>query len=239
MVALGLAIGEGAGLLVLVSCETDFVSGNDQFKTFVNDVAEAGLAAGADSAESLAAAPMNGETVQDQLTQMIGRLGENMNWLLLSVSRLMPLLVTTTAVALLPWLAEPVRLKRCVRSPCVAAANPAPMSLDREGVPADILDKEREIIAASDEIQSKPEQIRPKIVEGKLNRFFKERVLLEQELLVGGDGEAVGMAQGQRSGHQRLPSHRRLIAFSINASLNTLGVRAEGVCVCGYTSTRW
>ena len=74
----------------------------------------------------------------------------------------------------------------------VAAASPEPISLDRDGVPADLVEKERAIIAESDEIKNKPEQIQPKIIEGKLGRFYKENVLLEQEMLVANeDGGSV------------------------------------------------
>lgn len=190
---LGLATSDGAGVLVMLSCETDFVSGNDTFKGFVQSVAEAALAAGCESLDDLGAVAMDGETVQDKLTEQIGRLGENMSFA--SFER-----VTADAVAgynhggRVATLVAGSGSAETLRSVAmhIAAANPAPIALDRDGVPSETVDKEREIIAASDEIQNKPEQIRPKIVEGKLNRFFKEYVLLEQEILVGGDGENVG-----------------------------------------------
>ena len=55
-----------------------------------------------------------------------------------------------------------------------------PRYLDREGVPAEVVEKEREIAEATAREEGKPEQALPKIVEGRLNGFFKEAVLLEQ-----------------------------------------------------------
>ena len=74
----------------------------------------------------------------------------------------------------------------------VASANPAPVALDRSSVDPAVVAKEREIIAATPDVQAKPEAMRPKIVEGKLGRFFKEQVLLEQEMLFDAEkGESV------------------------------------------------
>jgi len=74
----------------------------------------------------------------------------------------------------------------------VASANPAPVALDRGSVDPVLVEKEKEIIAATPEVQAKPEAMRPKIVEGKLGRFFKESVLLEQEMLIDAEkGESV------------------------------------------------
>ena len=74
----------------------------------------------------------------------------------------------------------------------VATANPAPVGLNRASVDPALVEKEKEIIAATPEVQAKPEAMRPKIVEGKLGRFFKESVLLEQEMLIDAEkGESV------------------------------------------------
>ena len=60
----------------------------------------------------------------------------------------------------------------------IAATNP--VSIDKEGIPSDLLDKEREIYATQAEESGKPEKVIEKIVEGKLNKFYKEACLLQQ-----------------------------------------------------------
>ncbi len=74
----------------------------------------------------------------------------------------------------------------------VASANPVPIALDRGSLDPALVKKEEEILLATPDVQAKPEAMRPKIVQGKLGRFFREQVLLEQELVVGGEkGESV------------------------------------------------
>lgn len=69
----------------------------------------------------------------------------------------------------------------------IAAANPSPMCIRREQVPADVVARERAIY--EQQVADKPEQIRAKIAEGKLNAFYKERVLLEQIWSMSDDGK--------------------------------------------------
>jgi elongation factor Ts len=69
----------------------------------------------------------------------------------------------------------------------IAAASPAPMCIRREQVPADVVARERAIY--EQQVADKPEQIRAKIAEGKLNAFYKERVLLEQVWTMSDDGK--------------------------------------------------
>jgi elongation factor Ts len=74
----------------------------------------------------------------------------------------------------------------------VASASPAPLALNRSAIDPQIVAKEREILLATPEVSAKPEAMRPKIVEGKLGRFYKEQVLLEQEMLLDAEkGESV------------------------------------------------
>lgn len=186
---LGMAIGDGAGVLLMLSCETDFVSGNEQFKEFVNRLAQVALDGAVTDLEALQQQQLDGQAVPEALAQAVQKLGENIQ--LAAIHRLTGEVVTGynhggRVAALVAGTGEAETLRNVAMH--VAAANPVPVSLDREGVPAELVDKERAIIAESPEIQSKPEQIRPKIVEGKMGRFYKEHVLLEQEMLVDSDG---------------------------------------------------
>ena len=62
----------------------------------------------------------------------------------------------------------------------VCASDPAPIAVGRDEVPEDVIERERTVLADTDEFSGKPENIRDKIIEGKINRFLKERCLLEQ-----------------------------------------------------------
>ena len=76
---LGIASEGGKGAVVLLSCETDFVSGNDMFKTFVADLAGVALATGVDTAEALAEQTIGDKKVSEAVVEKIQQLGENMS----------------------------------------------------------------------------------------------------------------------------------------------------------------
>jgi elongation factor Ts len=190
---LGLALGTGAGAIVLLGCQTDFVSGNDVFKDFVKSLAEAALAAGADSVETLKAAKLDGQTVAEVIPGKIQLIGENL--VLAKVAQLKGAVVVGynhggKIATLVSGTGDAAKLRMIALH--VASANPVPIALNRAGVDPAVVAKEEEILLATPELQAKPEAMRPKIVQGKLGRFFKEKVLLEQEMLLDAEkGESV------------------------------------------------
>lgn len=190
---LGMALADGKGLIVLLGCQTDFVSGNDVFKEYVKSMAEAGLAAGATDLDSLKAAKYSGATVVDSIPGKIQQIGENL--VLAKAVALTGAVVVGynhggKIATLVSGTGDAAKLRMIALH--VASANPAPISLDRAGVDPVVVAKEKEILLATPELMGKPEAMRPKIVEGKLGRFYKERVLLEQEMLLDNEkGETV------------------------------------------------
>jgi elongation factor Ts len=192
--AIGMAINGGAGALVLLGCETDFVAGNQAFKDFVAELAKAALASGATDVDGFNAAPFPGAaSVKEAVTALVLKLGENIK--VAAVSRLTGQVVAgynhAGKIATLVAGSGDAEVLRKVAMH-VASASPAPVALNREAVDPAVVAKEREILAATPDVQAKPEAMRPKIVEGKLGRFFKENVLLEQEMLLDAEkGESV------------------------------------------------
>lgn len=179
------ALGDGAAAAVLLGCETDFVGGNEGFQAAAKALAELALAAGAETVEALETLQIDGKTVPEFVSALVLKLGENIRIAQVVLVRAEVIAAYRHGhrlVSLVGGSGDPAALRTVAMH--VAAAAPAPIAIDRDGVPADLLAKERDIIAAQPDVQSKPEAIRPKIVEGKLGRFFKEHVLLEQEMLV-------------------------------------------------------
>jgi len=191
--ATGMAIGNGAGVIVLVGCQTDFVGKNDAFRAFVQSVADLALASGADSVDALNAQKLGGVALPDAVIAQIQKIGENIK--LVGVKRVAGAAVSGynhdgRIAAVVAGAGDVAKLKQVALH--VASANPAPVALNRAAVDPVLVEKEKEIIAATPEVQAKPEAMRPKIVEGKLGRFFKESVLLEQEMLFDAEkGESV------------------------------------------------
>jgi elongation factor Ts len=190
---LGLALGNGAGALVLLGCQTDFVSGNDVFKAFVKQLADTALASGADNVDALKAAKFEGATVTEAIASKIMSIGENLQ--ILKVAALKgPVVVGYNHVGrvatLVAGTGDAEKLRKIALH--TASAPIIPLALDRAGVDPALVKKEEEILLATPEVQSKPEAMRPKIIQGKLGRFFKENTLLEQEMLLDNEkGETV------------------------------------------------
>jgi elongation factor Ts len=165
------------GTMVAVGCETEPVSNNEEFLAFAKKVLETVEENGPGAEAEL----------EEERTQLVGKLGENV-------------VVTGTARfeavngGLIAAYAHPPRNKigvllqlrggseHLARKVAMHIAALKPSWIGREDVPEETVSQEREIYAGSDEVQSKPEQARDKIVEGMLNkRFFGANVLVDQE----------------------------------------------------------
>ncbi len=194
----GVAVDAGAGAIVEVNSETDFVARNDEFKGFVKRAAALALEAGGD-AEKLLALPHgeNGASVSDTLTALIAKIGENM-----SVRRAAALAVTPGVVATYVHNAAGPELGKIgvlvgLQSEANAAdlmalgkqiamhiAAAAPIALTAAHVPADVAERERAIFAEQARESGKPENIIAKMVEGRMKKFYQESVLLEQIFVI-------------------------------------------------------
>jgi len=174
--------------LIELNAETDFVVKNEKFVALADQVLDAVAAAGAGDAEAALAAPAEGGTVADLIAGAAGTMGEKI--VLRRVARVEGPKVTTylhrTAKDLPPSIgvvvatdeaAEPV-----AKDVAQHIAAMAPRWLTRDDVPADVVEKEREIAREVSIAEGKPEAALPKIVEGRLNGFFKDAVLVEQPL---------------------------------------------------------
>ena len=186
-VAYRLADDGSKGTMVAVGCETEPVSKNDEFQAFAQTVLDRVDAEGIEAAAAL----------DEERTALSAKLGENIS--VTGAARFEA--VDGAAIAAY---AHPPANKLGVlvqvrggegdfaRKLAMHIAASNPQWIGREDVPADAVTAEREIYANSDEVQSKPEQAREKIVEGMLNkRFFGANVLTEQEW-VHESGKTVG-----------------------------------------------
>ena len=172
--------------LIELNCETDFVAKNDQFQQLGADiVAHAAATKPSDAAELLASTLADGRTVQENIDATSAVLGEKFGLSKVVVfdgqtaaymHRRNPDLPPQVGV-LVEFSGDDVAAARQVGMQ-IAAMRPAYVT--REEVPADVVDNERRIAEATAREEGKPEQALPKIVEGRVNGFFKDVVLLEQ-----------------------------------------------------------
>lgn len=178
----------GVGYMVEVNSETDFVAKSDPFIEFGNNVLEAAIASGASTVEELNAASINGKTVEELTTDAGALLGEKV-----VVRRVARVQGETVAVYLhktskdLPaqvgvLLAVDGEGKDDVaHDVAVHIAAMSPKYLNSEAIPAADVDAEKRVAEETAAAEGKPEQIIPKIVEGKLKAFYKENTLLDQD----------------------------------------------------------
>ena len=174
------------GVLVEVNSETDFVAKNQKFIDFSNEVLAAAVASGAADLDALFAAPMGEGTVKDRLDAFaaiigeklqVGRIvrveGENVDLYLHQTNPDLPpqvgVFVVTDAAG-----------KSVAHDVAMHVAAYMPAYLDRDSVPADVLDKERATLEKITLEEGKPANIVPKIVEGRLNAFYKDNCLVDQ-----------------------------------------------------------
>jgi elongation factor Ts len=164
------------GTMVAVGCETEPVSNNDEFLAYAKKVLEAVEANGPGAEEGL----------EEERVELVSRIGENV----VVVGRARFEAVDGAVVEGYTHppankLGSLVHLRggspELARQVAMHVAASAPQWVNRDDVPAEVVTTEREIFANSDEVQSKPEQAREKIVEGMLGkRFFAAQVLAEQ-----------------------------------------------------------
>ncbi|WP_092948132.1 translation elongation factor Ts [Roseateles sp. YR242] len=187
------AVVGGAGAVIEVNCETDFVSKNDAFLAFVN--ALAGLVAEKNPAdvEALSALPLSqesfGPTVEDVRKGLIGKIGENMTIRRFkryaAGAKLTSYLHGTRIGVMVEFDGDEVAAKDVAMH--VAAMKPA--ALSSAEVPVELVEKERKIATEKAAESGKPADIVTKMVEGSVQKFLKEVSLLDQVFVKAADGK--------------------------------------------------
>lgn len=177
---------EGAATLIELVCETDFVAKNEKFGALAERVLEAVAAAGASNAEEALAAPAEGKTVADVITDEAAIIGERI--VLRKVVRIeapaTSVYLHQTSKDLPPQIGVVVGYEGDDEAAALSIARHIsfadPLYLSREDVPEADVEKEREIVTEISKNEGKPEAALPKIIEGRLTAFFKQVALNEQ-----------------------------------------------------------
>ena len=169
------------GAMVEVNCETDFVTKNDEFIALANSCAKLVAEHNPVDVAALLALPLDGKTVDEQRSALIGRIGENM-----SVRRFVRF---DTPVKLASYL-HGTRIGVMVefdaaddqvgKDVAMHVAAMKPVSLSADQVPADLIEKERSVASLKAAESGKPAEIVTKMVEGSITKFLKEVSLLDQ-----------------------------------------------------------
>ena len=184
----GLVASDGNALIELL-CETDFVAKNADFQALADAIAATANAGQLGDQAALSAASLpDGRTVSDAVAAMAGVIGEKIELGRVSVLPTpVALYLHRRASDLPPQVGVLVAYsgdEEAARGAAMQIAAMRPQYLTREDVPADVIENERRIAEATAKEEGKPEAALPKIVEGRVNGFFKDTVLLEQASVV-------------------------------------------------------
>ena len=177
------------GIMVEVNCETDFVARNDEFSTFAETVAEQLLrSAPVDLAALLALKDGGGRSMAQTLTELTGKIGEKMAIRRFAVlksetGRIVAYVHPGARLGVLVELSGNGRTRRIGRDVAMQVAALDPVAAFRSQVPQAVQEKEMDIAREAARNEGKPEHILHTIAKGKLERYFKDHVLVEQPFI--------------------------------------------------------
>jgi len=188
------------GAMVELNSETDFVSRNSEFQEFASKLSAIAVSNDGDLDRILNSNMENGETVSANLTQLILTIGENMmvrRSVALSVSQGIVATYVHNAVAdnlggigVLVGLqssGDADKLNEIGRKVAMHIAATSPLSLSVDDLDADEVERERSVLIDQARESGKPENIIEKMVDGRINKFFSEVVLLKQSFVMDPD----------------------------------------------------
>ncbi|MEY3889223.1 MAG: hypothetical protein RI931_345 [Actinomycetota bacterium] len=177
----------GTGYLIELACETDFVAKAEKFIALADKIADAIAAAGATDLAAALAAPLNGSTVSDVINDEAAIMGEKVE--LRRVASIKDAAIDAylhrTSKDLPPQVGVLVAYSGAdaatAHDVAVHIAAFSPSVLTRDEIAAETVATERRIAEETARNEGKPEAAMPKIIEGRVNGYFKENVLLEQD----------------------------------------------------------
>ncbi|QLQ10368.1 MAG: elongation factor Ts [Nocardioidaceae bacterium] len=178
-------VASSGGALVQINSETDFVAKNEDFIAAAQQIAEAADAAKPADLDALKALRLDGSTVGEVVEGLAVKIGEKIELgAVAAFDGATTVYLHRRAADLPPAIGVLVEYEGDAEAARAVAQQAAAMKaqyLTREEVPTDIVERERRLAEEKSREEGKPEAALPKIVEGRVNAFFKDVVLLEQE----------------------------------------------------------
>ncbi|MDR1172727.1 MAG: translation elongation factor Ts [Bacteroidales bacterium] len=178
------------GVLAVLSCETDFVAKGADFIKFTEDVSDAALKSGAADLDAVKQLTVNGISVAEGVNEKVAVIGEKVDLTFfdsMEAAEVIAYIHPGNKLACLVGFNKKVSDPQVGRDIAMQVAAMSPIAVDRESVPADVVAKEWEI--ATDQTKNDPKNAgRPaemieKIAQGRLEKFFKEMTLINQDFI--------------------------------------------------------
>lgn len=173
-------------VLVTLNCETDFVAKNQEFTDFASNLTDLALNNKPADLEAFYALPFQTSNVRDEITTLVGKIGEKIEAQYEQIEA--PFVVAYNhpgnRLATIVGFSKVVNnIEGIAKDVAMQAAAMAPVALDKDDVDARTLERELEIGKEQARAEGKPEEMIEKIALGKLNKFYKDSTLLNQEFI--------------------------------------------------------
>jgi elongation factor Ts len=194
-----------SGVIIQLSCETDFVAKNEDFVKFASAIADLALQNKPKDVEALKALPFDGATLGERITDQVGKIGEKIDvvrYELMEGDNIVAYIHGANRLGVLVSLSSTANDANAVAGKDVAMQIAAmnPVALDKDDVDPTVVKREIEIGMEQARAEGKPEAMLEKIAQGKLGKFYKESTLLNQEFVKDGSKTIAQMLDGVEKG---------------------------------------
>jgi elongation factor Ts len=171
------------GAIIVLNSETDFVAKNESFVELAKTILDKALEKDPADLGELRLLEINGTRVSDKIMEQVGIIGEKIevSWYeKIEAAQVVPYIHPGNKLATLVGLNKKVELQ-VGRDVAMQVAAMSPVAVDKGDIPQEVIDKEIEIGKEQARLEGKPEAILEKIAMGKLNKFYQENTLLNQD----------------------------------------------------------
>lgn len=174
-----------SGVVIKLSCETDFVAKNDDFVAFANQIADVALSNRPASVEDLLKLQVDGKTIEQAIIDNIGKIGEKIEvaaYETVDAEGVVSYIHAGNKIGVLVGLNKAVNdaIAEAGKDVAMQIAAMNPVALDKDGVDESTIAREIEVGKEQARAEGKPEDMLEKIALGKLNKFYKENTLVNQ-----------------------------------------------------------
>ncbi|MFN9596533.1 MAG: translation elongation factor Ts [Bacteroidota bacterium] len=174
------------GYLVALSCETDFVAKSADFVKFADDLVNVAVSSNASSIDDLKSQKMGDLTVADKLFDIIGKIGEKIDitsYEVIDAPKVVIYIHPGNKVVSMVGMSSGSASSDIAKDVAMQIAAMNPVAIDKDDVDVRTLEREIEIGKEQARAEGKPEEMLEKIAQGKLNKFYKENTLLNQQFI--------------------------------------------------------
>ena len=192
------AVLDNAGAMVEVNCETDFVAKNEEFKELTANLAKFVASSNPADVDALLSStcPECGKVISEIIKEKIASIGEKITF-----RRFVRYEGNTASYIHNGKIGVLIETDKkddeLMNDICLHIASSAPEFISREEIPQSVIDHETEVEMGKEDLQKKPEQIRAKIVEGRVNKIMAGKVLLEQPFIKNPDVTVGQLIEGK------------------------------------------